>query len=270
MLIRGHDLQTHTVEQFDELQAIYGVTAYQLAIKKSFSITEQILTDESISNIDENVFKHSAILGAYFNPVHPNQQEVRNGIENFIFNMRLAEKYEIKYVGSETGSVIGSPWDYHPDNHNPLTIEQSTAVFKEISNRTKGINVQIAIEPAFHHVIKDVDSLLTMSSNIDDQRVVYILDLFNLLNSRPYQDYKVILEEFLSKAGEKTKIIHLKDFIVENNQVEQVKIGDGIVDFDYIIRRIKQSISEPLFVLEGTLEADLLNVTNHIAKNLLD
>lgn len=266
MIIRGHDLQEHSVDQFDEINRIYGVNGYQLAIKKSFDVKDKVLTEDNISCIDVNVFKHTKILGAYFNPVHPNLEEVRIGIENFIFNMKLAEKHGIKYVGSETGSRLGSPWDYHPDNHLAKTIALSTEAFSEIASRTEGINVGIAIEPAYHHVIKDVDTLLEMDIRIGDERMVYILDLYNLLNSRPYQDYKEVLAEFLDKAGSKTKIVHLKDFIIEDNMVKQVKIGSGIVDFEYVINQIISQTSDPLFVLEGTPESDLLDVTNIVSK----
>lgn len=270
MLIRGHDLEVHTVEQFDELHNIYGITGYQLALKKSFALNERILTEESVAKINNSVFKHSPILGAYFNPVHPDYQIVREGIENFIFNMNLASKFGIKYVGTETGSVLGTPWNYHPDNHKSATVEQLIEVFKEIANRTKEVDVKIAIEPAYQHVIKDVDSLLEMDREIGNDRIVYILDIFNLLKSRNYEDYKLILENFLDKAGSKTKIIHLKDFVVENNQVKQVKIGEGIVDFEYLIQYVKRVTTNAEFVLEGTFETDLLDVTEHVAKYILD
>ncbi len=266
MIIRGHDLQEHNVEDYSFLNKRYGVTGYQLAIKKSFDTNEEILTDKTISKIESSVFEHTKILGAYFNPVHPDQNQIKVGIENFLFNMKLAEKYSIEYVGSETGSVLGSPWDYHPDNHLPETVELSTAAFKEIADRSKEIDVKIAIEPAYHHVISDVDTLITMTENIDDDRIVYILDVFNLLNSRPYEDYKVVLDNFLVKAGAKTKVIHLKDFIVTDDQVKQVKIGDGIVDFEYLISKVQDYTKEPLFVLEGTLEEDLLDASKLVTK----
>lgn len=270
MIIRGHDLQEHDVDQFEELKKIYGISGYQLAIKKSFAIDDQRLTDEAIAKINPEVFENTKILGAYFNPVHPDKTEIEDGIANFIFNMKLAQSYNIKYVASETGSVLGSPWDYHPDNHLPSSVELTTAAFKTIADSTKDINVQIAIEPAFHHVIKDVDSLLDMNEQIGDERLVYVLDVYNLLNSRPYIDYKQILNEFLTKAGNKTKIVHLKDFIIENEQVKQVKIGEGIVDFEFLINEIKKYSTDALFVLEGTLEEDLKDAMNLLEKYMVD
>ncbi len=270
MLIRGHDLQKHTVEEFEKLEKLYGITGYQLAIKKSYLINESVLTDDSIKAIDEKVLYNTKILGAYFNPVHPDVKEIECGIENFIFNMKLAEKYGIEYVGTETGSVLGSPWDYHPDNHSEEIVDLATSAFEEIAERTIGIDVNIAVEPAYHHVIKDVDSLIEMNMKINDSRVVYILDLFNLLKSKPYEDYKATLLEFLDKAGNKTKIIHIKDFVIEDNMVKQVRIGDGIIDFEFFISQILKSTFNPLFVLEGTLEEDLTAATNLVSKFIVN
>lgn len=266
MIIRGHDLETHTVEQFEELKELYGISGYQLALKKSFDITSNILTESDIKPIDENVFENTQILGAYFNPAHPDNNEVVAGIENFIFNMKLAEKYGIKFVGTETGSVLGSPWDYHPNNHLPETINSVTEVFKEISEKSSDIDVNIAIEPAFHHVIKDLDTLIKFTETINDTRIVYILDLYNLLNARPYQDYKIVLAEYLNTVGSKIKIIHLKDFVVIDDRVKQVDIGEGIVDFEYVIKEIKNIVDNPLFVLEGTVESKM---TNAISKTVV-
>ncbi|WOO87092.1 TIM barrel protein [Mollicutes bacterium LVI A0039] len=257
MLIRGHDLQKHRPEQFDILANLYGITGYQLAIKKSFDIKNTCLSETDIESIDSVVFQNTKILGAYFNPVHPDKEEVKVGIENFIFNMKLAQKFGIKLVGSETGSKMGSPWDYHPDNHLEETIAESIAAFKEIADRTKELDVQIAIEPAYHHVVKDIDALEQLYDVIGDSRVVYIMDLFNLLNARAYENYKEVATNFLNRAKSKVKIVHLKDFIIENNQVKQVPIGTGIVDFTFVIDSALAVNPDVLFVLEGTLEQEL-------------
>ncbi|MFV0395018.1 MAG: sugar phosphate isomerase/epimerase family protein [Coprobacillaceae bacterium] len=264
MIIRGHDLETHTVEQFDELNKLYGITGYQLALKKSFDINSKVITDTDIESIDKSVFINTRILGAYFNPAHPDDNEVSVGIENFVFNMKLADRYGIKHVATETGSVLGSPWDYHPNNHLPITISEVTNVFKEISKRSNGIDVNIAIEPAYHHVIKDLDTLIEFTKNVNDPRIVYVLDLYNLLNAKTYQDYKLILAEFLNAVGEKIKIFHLKDFVVIDDRVKQVDIGEGIVDFEYVLKEINNVVEEPLFVLEGTVESKMANAISKI------
>ncbi len=259
MIIRAHDLQQYNVMEVKEVKAKYQIEGYQLALKKSFDIKEARLTIESIKDISQTVFDNTLILGAYFNPVDPDHSKVRDGIENFIFNMKLAKQNAIRYVGTETGSKMGTPWDYHPDNHLPETVAESTAAFKEIATRTKDIDVHIAIEPAYHHVINAIDSLVTMDKAIADSRLVYILDIYNLLCARQYEDYKQVLAHFLKMAGNKTHIVHLKDFIVVDGYVKQVKIGDGIVDFAHVINEAQAVNEEMLFVLEGTLEEDLEN-----------
>ncbi|MFV0556287.1 MAG: sugar phosphate isomerase/epimerase family protein [Lactovum sp.] len=257
MLIRGHDLQKHTVEQVLDLKKEYGISGYQLALKKSFPILSEELSFKDIELISPLVFENTAILGAYFNPVDPNKDKISIGIKNFIFNMKLAEKNKIKYVASETGSKMGTPWDYHPDNHKKETVAESIAAFQEISRLTQGIEVKIAIEPAYHHVIKDIESLEYLYQEINDERIVYILDIFNLLNSRPYEDYLSVIEHFLQNSKDRLAIVHLKDFIIEDNQVKQVAIGKGIVDFKQVIQILKDYKKDLLFVLEGTLEENL-------------
>lgn len=257
MLIRGHDLREHQVSDIKILKDIYSIDGFQLAIKKSYEIKDNRLSDENTKIVDEVVLENSMILGAYFNPVHPNSEIVKDGIENFIFNMKLAEKYGIRYVGTETGSKLGHPWSYHEDNHTSQTLYEAIDVFREISIRTKGIETKIAIEPAYEHVIKDVNTASILQSSLQDNRIVFVMDIFNLLRGREYYDYKTVLQEFVEKAGNSLQIVHLKDFVVEEGNVREVKIGHGIVDFKYLMLKVRKVNANALFVLEGTLEDDL-------------
>lgn len=257
MLIRGHDLQEHKISDIELLKDIYQIDGFQLAIKKSYYIKDNRLDEENTRIVDNVVLENSKILGAYFNPVHPNKEIVRDGIENFIFNMKLANKYGIKYVGTETGSKLGHPWSYHEENHTSQTLYEAIGVFREISIRTKNIDTMIAIEPAYEHVIKDINTASILHSSLEDERIVFIMDVFNLLRGQEYRDYKLVIQEFIKRAQERLHIVHLKDFIVEDGKVIEVKIGKGIVDFDYLLSVVREVNKDALFVLEGTLECDL-------------
>ncbi len=269
MLIRAHDLEIHNVNEIEQVKTQYGITGYQLAITKSYPLCERLITKNDIDQVEQVVFDNTKILGAYFNPVHPDQVEVKIGLENFITTMQLAAEQKIDYVATETGSCLGSPWNYHVDNHKQTTVNAVVEVFKEISQRTKELDVKIAIEPAYEHVIRDIEYLEEFTNAVADERIVYILDLFNLTKGHTYTDYREVLHRFLTYAQDKIKIVHLKDFkLNEHERVEQVKIGEGIVNFAYVIEAVQKYNKDALFVLEGTMEHDLKAAMNELAPNI--
>ena len=62
----------------------------------------------------------------------------------------------------------------------------------------------------------------------------------------------------LRKVGfkENIKIIHLKDFYVENEKIIQCGLGKGIIDFKFIVDSIKQLCPEATMVFEGVTGED--------------
>ena len=49
----------------------------------------------------------------------------------------------------------------------------------------------------------------------------------------------------------------MKDFIIENDSLKQCCIGKGILDYDYIISRIKETNPDAYLIFEGSKPSDM-------------
>ena len=54
------------------------------------------------------------------------------------------------------------------------------------------------------------------------------------------------------------RIIHAKDFIIENGELKQVAPGQGLLDYAYLLERIKELPIEPIMIFEGVVGDDIV------------
>ena len=72
-----------------------------------------------------------------------------------------------------------------------------------------------------------------------------------------YTQYKEIFTEALQTFKDDVKIIHLKDFYVEDGKIIQCGLGKGIIDFRFIIDTVKQYSPNATMVFEGVVGNDI-------------
>jgi sugar phosphate isomerase/epimerase len=63
-------------------------------------------------------------------------------------------------------------------------------------------------------------------------------------------------------------IYHIKDFIVENNALKQCCIGKGIMNYDYMIPKIKKYSPNSYLIFEGSKPEDMQFSYEFIKKKL--
>lgn len=198
-----------------------------------------------------------AMLGAYFNPVHSNKEKVKNSIEYFKNHLRYAHLLNCEYVGTETGSYNDDKWTYNPKNQTEEGFVDTLSVFKELVEEAQKDKTTILIEPAWGHVIYSTHCLQRIKDELASPYVKFTIDLFNLLYIGNYSSYKEIFEEALQTFKEEIKIVHLKDFYVDNNKLVQCGLGKGLIDFKFIIETIKKYAPEATLIFEGVVKEDI-------------
>ena len=115
LMIRAHDLGVKGEDNIVEKLCEWDLDGIQLVAYKSIdgvSYSQGNLTDgraKQISNAIRGAGKDIALIGAYFNPVHPNEEKVNHGEEMFKEYLSLSKSLGCSIVGSETGSFMGDP-----------------------------------------------------------------------------------------------------------------------------------------------------------------
>ncbi|MCL2702567.1 MAG: sugar phosphate isomerase/epimerase [Defluviitaleaceae bacterium] len=258
--VRGHDIingKTNPENLVGALKSA-GMDTVQLVCHKSIEGTEYVPGSQ---NAEKAAFigrafgnnMHIALLGAYFNPVHPNKEIVETGIAVFRDNIEYAKTIGSDVVASETGSYQGDPWVYHPKNRTPEALNAVIDIFCGLAAYASKHSVCVGIEGAAGHVCHDIRALKHVVDSIGTDNIRVVFDYFNFMDGE-HTDYIKILNEGLS-VFPKIHCFHIKDCVLDGS-LNQVPVGQGDMDFKKILSLIKQYDKDAVLILEGTPDTD--------------
>jgi sugar phosphate isomerase/epimerase len=265
-------IRAHDIGKFDAKTLVSKVKELSFdGIQLVFS--KALTNDIDFNHIDSIAYDLKGIeimmLGAYFNMVHPNQNILENSIENFIKHIEIAKKLNTKYIGTETGSLMGSPWGYVKENHLEETLDKVIDLTRKLVNKAKKHDVVILVEGAYNHVAYNPSKVHTILKTINSENLKVTLDLFNFLNINNYQYHLDILNESISLFGDDIKIFHLKDFIIKDQMLIQVSLGEGLMNYEEIIKIIKKNNPNSYLIFEG-VTGDQISKSYQYIKSLLE
>jgi sugar phosphate isomerase/epimerase len=262
--IRGHDLiQGSTdVESLAAAMNRYGIDTLQLVCHKSVNgvtNTPGVLNSDKANEISAALRDKSidvTLLGAYFNPVHPDAAKAESGIAVFNDTFSLARSLGGGTVGSETGSLNGDSWTYHPGNRTPEAIKTVTAVFAMLCEAAAGIGsgVNVGIEGAAGHVCYNAEVLRQVVNDTGCGNLRVIFDYFNFCDA-DNRDYLRILDDGL-RLFSKIHCFHIKDCKL-NGPLKGTALGRGDMDIRRIVKMIQQYDANATRILEGTAGEDI-------------
>ncbi|MBE6349387.1 MAG: sugar phosphate isomerase/epimerase [Spirochaetaceae bacterium] len=255
--IRPHDVGKATAQELGEKIHELGFDGVQLAIAKAIAGqngSPETLTDAVIQEIRSGFNNNEvdiALLGAYFNPVHSNKQKVFDGQQKIMDHLKKAAKFGTKYVATESGSYNDDKWTYNPKNQTEEAFQEVKSVFIPVAQAAKEANAVFLIEGAWHHCMFKPQQLKRMVDELDNGHVCVTVDILNYLYIGNYQNREAIFQECLELFKDKIKVFHIKDFVIENDQIVEVEIGKGIMGWHKFLPIIKEKYPEAILVFEG-------------------
>ena len=199
LMIRAHDLGCKGEGRVADAVIEAGLEGVQLV---AYKCTEDVkyepssITNKRAEEIGRAFTDRSLqipLIGAYFNPVHPNAEKISRGIAVFKDYLRVAGNIGCEVVGSETGSYNGDPWIYHPMNHSDEALDRVVECFGELADYAKAQGKFIGMEGAFGHVCHTPERLYEAINRIGRDNVRIIFDLYNYLDISYYTDCYDIL-----------------------------------------------------------------------------
>lgn len=258
--IRAHDLKVNTSEELAALARHFEFDYLQLVLNKAFGINIEELSPFNIEKLLEPFQKQKvkiALLGSYFNPVHSDLVFRNNNIARFKKHLEFSKFFGTPYVGTETGSYQDSPWTYHPRNHLEESYLEVREIIRDLVGYAEMVDACVLIEGAYNHLIYNPELLKRLVDEIPSQNLRVIIDLYNYLNINNYQNQRAIFKTAIELLKDKITVIHLKDFIVSEGTLKQVGLGQGLMDYPYLIRTIKENIPDAVLVFEGVTGDDI-------------
>ena len=209
------------------------------------------------------------LIGAYFNPVHPDEQKIKNGIAVFKDYLSLAKELGCDIVGSETGSYNGDKWTYHPQNRTDEALLRVERTFAELCGFAEDHGVNVGMEGAFGHVCWNVKTLERAVKDIGARNIRIIFDLYNYLDSSNIDKMYDILEEGLQTFGDRICVFHIKDCTIGGDgSLKQCGVGKGVFDYSRIITEIRKVCPDANLVFEGTTGDDIAPAAAHLRERM--
>lgn len=274
LCIRAHDLGTTGEESIINRLRELDIDGVQLVAYKSLGIPHEAgaITAERAKAAGD-IFREAGIavplVGAYFNPVHPDKAKAEEGKRIFGDYIRTAKLFGSDLVGSETGSYNGDKWTYHPKNESDDALETVVASFRSLAKQAKAEGVLIGMEGAYGHVCKTPERLDHAVRMIGESNIRIIFDIYNYLDKSNVEEMYDIFSRGIKLFGERIRIYHIKDFrISPTGELKQCGVGKGIVDYAKLIPQIKEATPDASLVLEGTTGEDIACAVGYLRKLL--
>lgn len=275
LFIRAHDLgvkgEENITARLDEL----GLCGVQLVAYKCLEgisyVPGSITTDraEAFGEAFKKAGKTVPLIGAYFNPVHPNEEKIKNGVAVFKDYLTHCHELGCNIVGSETGSYNGDKWTYHPENRTDEAVKRVISTFSELCDYAKDQNAFVGMEGAFGHVCWEVKRLEYAVKAIGRDNIKIIFDLYNYLDGSNVDRMYDILSEGLQTFGDRICVFHIKDCTIEpDGSLKQCGVGKGIFDYSRILGEIKKVCPDANLVFEGTTGDDIPFAVQHLKERM--
>ena len=262
--IRAHDLGRSSAQQLIRSLNNHHFPFIQLVLAKAIEAKNPhlIIEDESfVANLCHELETNQievAMLGAYFNPIHSNKQKVSQSVEYFKKHLKAAKKFNTTLVGTETGSYNDDQWTFHERNSSEEAFLDVKRIFSELLEVAEKEGVYLAIEPAYHHVISSPTRLKRLITELNHDHIRVTFDLFNLLSIHNYENQHAIIDEMIELFPKQIRIVHAKDFIVKDGILKQVAPGLGLLDYPYLLAKLKELPIEPIIIFEGVVGDDIV------------
>ena len=261
--VRVHDFGKSSAEDLAKKAKKIGFDGVQLVLNKAIDGETGLpgtLSKEKAENF-YNAFKNEGVeicmLGAYFNPVHSDKTKVDTLVKKFEEHLKYQNDFHAGYVGSETGSYNDDKWTYNPLNRTEKAFNEVLRIFSHLASVAEEYDGKIALEGAFGHCMYEPKQLKRLVDAIGSDKVYYTVDIYNYLDISNYERHTKIFDECLDLFGDRIVIYHLKDFVVEGEKLVQCCIGKGMMNYDYILPKIKKYSPNAYLVFEGSKPEDM-------------
>lgn len=244
--IRLHDTVDLPLEERLANVHKQGFKCGHLALKKvisEYSVENGALTPGFAMYLKKQFAKNDldiAVLGCYLNLANPDKEQLQKIVETYKANIRFASMLGCGVVGTETGAP-NTEYLPVPECRSEESLELFIKNVRPIVEYAQDMGVVFAIEPVWRHIVYDPKRARRVLDEINSPNLQIILDPVNLLGIENYENREAVIDEAIELLGEDTAMVHIKDFVVENNDLKSVAAGTGIMKYDRLLSFMKKN-----------------------------
>lgn len=269
--IRLHDTKKLPFEERIADVAQLGFKCGHLALAKvieEFPTTDEALTP-GLAMYLKNVFAKNnvdiAVLGCYLNLANPNKEQLERTIHRYMAHIRFASYLGCGVVGTETGAP-NETYTFVPESHGEEALQTFITNLRTVVEYAEKMGVVVAIEPVWRHIVCNPKRARRVLDEINSPNLQIILDPVNLLDMCNYKDQVAIVEEAIELLGPDVAMVHIKDYVVENDKLVSVGAGFGQMDYTALMKFMKERKPFIHATLEDTTPENNLQAKAFIQK----
>lgn len=256
--IRVHDGEKLPLEQLLPIFKERGFQCGHIALSKSLpelKAGNTMLTPGFAMYLKKLFAANSmdiAVLGCYLNLATPDEAALKANTEKYMAHIRFASILGCGVVGTETGAP-NKEYKYEPACHTEESLELFIKNLRPVVEYAEKMGVIMAIEPVWKHIVCSPERARIVLDEISSPNLQIIFDPVNLLCYNNYQDRAAIFERTMDILGKDIAVVHIKDFVVKDNDLVSVAAGQGEMDYTEIMRFIKREKPYIHVTLENTV-----------------
>lgn len=267
--IRLHDIKQAPLEERLQIAREQGFQCGHIALAKvisQYSTANGALTPGLAMCLKKQFARYDldvAVLGCYLNLATPDEEALAKNYARYRANIRFASLLGAGVVGTETGAV-NTAYQYEPANHSKEALELFIQRLRPVVGWAEKMGVILAIEPVYKHIVCNPRRARRVLDEIDSPNLQIIFDPVNLLDISNYQNRQEIFREAIELLGEDIAVLHLKDFIPKEGQLTSVACGLGEMEYEEILRFVKEKKPFLHATLENTNPDNAVAAREHI------
>jgi sugar phosphate isomerase/epimerase len=210
-----------------------------------------------------------AEVGAWSNPVSPDDAERREAIEKCRAHLALAERIGARCCVNISGSR-GKRWDGpHPDNLTSETFDLVVETVRAIIDAVKPKRTFYTLETMPWMFPDSVDSYERLIDAIDRDAFAVHFDPVNLVSSpRRYFANGELIRDFIAQLGPHIRSCHAKDIVLSDRlttHLDEVRPGEGGLDYrTYLSELSRLDPDLPLMLEHLSGDAEYVLAAEHV------
>ncbi len=209
-----------------------------------------------------------AVLGCYLNLANPDPAQLKEIQNKYLANIRFAAHLGAGVVGTETGAP-NVEYKFEQACWSDEALEIFIKNLRPVVKYAEQMGVLVAIEPVVRHIVCNPKRARRVLDEIDSPNLRIILDPVNLLEIYNYEKQDEIIDEAIELLGKDVAVLHVKDFVIKDDKLVSVPVGQGQCHWERIIPYMKKEKPFMHATLEDTKPENAVEALNHI-KNIYE
>ena len=255
--IRAHDVEYAPLHELIPRIHEQGFTCMHIALSKSikeFKVDIPAMTPglaTYIKNLCMENHVDIAVLGNYLNLAHPAPEKLAEITDKYVAHLRFASILGCSVVGTETGAV-NAEYKYEAANHEKEALDLFIKNLTPVVTAAEKFGQIVAIEPVWKHIVYGPEQARYVLDEIGSPNLQIIFDPVNMLYTGNIDKQDEIIEKTFELLSKDIAVIHMKDFIVEGDELKSIPAGMGGLNYELLLSKIKENKPFIQCTLENT------------------